>query len=266
MVSITPENIAEKYQNQMEKVCLIQETIQDVHPFLGFPFPIALVENDQFFIFDVEPPNEHYHLVMQAPTPMPIPAGVRAAFPLDFYAGKPACVVTGDVFDTLAGYATIFHEFMHCHQWGTCEPELKQLLGITQRARQTEDYLWEMNYSFPYGDPGFIKAYQAFLAVLESGEEGVRVSTCRSMLKRNLAEGDFEYLAWQEWKEGFARFIENLVRVELGLDENHSGQHIPFDRVTFYEGGARYIRFLCEGSPGLAWDIERLFHLMLSGA
>jgi hypothetical protein len=37
-----------------------------------------------------------------------------------------ACVVTGEVFDSLEGIVTIFHEFVHCQQFETCERELKQ--------------------------------------------------------------------------------------------------------------------------------------------
>jgi hypothetical protein len=51
-------------------------------------------------------------------------------------------------------------------------------------------------------------------------------------------------MIWQEWKEGFARFIENQINGRLNLPENHGGKEKPFNRVVFYEGGAHYIKLL----------------------
>ena len=167
---------------------------------------------------------------------MPVPKGVRAAFPLECYKNKVACVISGEIFDSLEGYVMIFHEFMHCQQLETCEPELKQKLGVAQKAMAKKDYIWEINYSFPYNNSEFTKTYSLFLKALE-GNNSDDVFKYRSQLKQILNKDDFEYMVWQEWEEGFARFIENQIRRRLGLNENHYGIEEPFSRVTFYEGG-----------------------------
>ncbi len=110
-------SVQRKYAPHLQRIFEIQAQIETIHPLLTHVFPIALVENEQFLIFDVDPSGKRYTFVKQAPTPMPIPQGVRAAFPLECYGGKPACVVTADVFDTLDGYVTIFNEFVHCYQY-----------------------------------------------------------------------------------------------------------------------------------------------------
>lgn len=89
-------------------------------------FPIAVAEGGQFLFFDVEELGKSYQLVKKTPAPTPVPQGVRAAFPLECYDNRMACVVTGEVFDSLEGIVTIFHEFVHCQQFETCERELKQ--------------------------------------------------------------------------------------------------------------------------------------------
>ncbi len=145
---------------------------------------------------------------------------LRAAFPLDFYENRMACVVSSDVFDDLSGYVMIFHEFIHCAQMENGEPELKNEL---------------------------------------------RVARCRSFLRELLNALDYEYMVWQEWKEGFARLIENRLRNKLELAENRGGIDLPFNRVTFYEGGERYISLLFGQNKELEKDIETLFRHMLNG-
>jgi len=249
------------YRLSLQKVLLTQQAIQDLHPLLEKAFPIAIVEKDRFLIHDLDPLTKTYTLVQEAPTPMPIPQGVRAAFPLESYQGRAACVVTGDVFDEPAGCVTIFHEFIHCQQYETCEQKLKQGLSIAHKAQAANDYMWELNHPFPYTDPAFVQVYAAFLAA--AGLDEIR--PLRRQLKDLLKAEDYEYMVWQEWKEGFARWIENRLCQRLGLPENTGGQGQPFSRVSFYAGGAHYIQTLEEQEPGLVNDIERLFGRMLTG-
>jgi hypothetical protein len=193
---------------------------------------------------------------------MILPEGVRAAFPLDFYDNKMACVVTGEVFDDLSGYVMIFHEFVHCAQTDCCENKLKSGLSVARQAREAGDYMWELNYPFPYEDSDFSEIYAIFLEAAAEGNVDT-VLRCRTFLKETLNTPDYEYMVWQEWKEGFARLIENRIRKMLELEENHGGIDQPFDRVTFYEGGARYISTLVDKNKDLEKDIEALFHTML---
>lgn len=244
--------------NQLQKVFEVQGIIQDIHPFLAKLFPIAIVENDHFLIYDTEPNNQRYAFVRKAATPMPIPQGVRAAFHLESYNNRMACVVTSDVFDEPDGYVTIFHEFIHCQQAESCEQKLKQRLGVARQAQEVNDYMWEINHPFPYAAPEFVQLYQSFLNEHTLSE----IKSIRQQLRSILKQHDYEYMVWQEWKEGFARFIENRIRRRLGLPENHAGKELPFHRVTFYEGGAHFIEVLEKHSPELLLDIELLFEHM----
>jgi len=193
---------------------------------------------------------------------MIVPEGIRAAFPLDFYENKMACVVSGDVFDDLSGYVMIFHEFVHCAQADCCEHKLKSGLSVAQQAQAANDYMWELNFPFPYEDSDFSEIYSLFLAAASEGEAD-KVLRCRTFLREVLNTPDYEYMVWEEWKEGFARLIENRIKKKLELEENHGGIDPPYNRVTFYEGGARYISILFEKDNSLEKDIEALFFRML---
>ena len=249
------------HSNQLQKIFEVQEIIQDIHPFLEKLFPIAIVENDHFLIYDTEPNSREYTFVQKVATPMPIPQGVRAAFHLESYDNRMACVVTDDVFAELDGYVTIFHEFIHCQQAEICEQKLKQKLGVARQAQAVNDYMWELNHPFPYAASDFVQLYHSFLSKHALPE----IENIRQQLRRILKEQDYEYLVWQEWKEGFARFIENRISRRMGLPENHGGKEQPFNRVVFYAGGAHYIEKLNTQETGLIVQIEKLFDRMFAG-
>lgn len=263
-LSLAPQESASKYDDGLQNVIEFRDKIKHIHPFLGKVFPIAIVDENHFLVFDVDTSAKKYVFVMKAPTPMPIPPGVRAAFPLDFYNTKAACVVSGEIFNNPEDYVTIFHEFIHCYQWETCESRLRENLGVARKALRRNDYAWELNYPFPYSDSLFNATYCQFLQAMEINDP-VAVYKYRLQLKRFLSQDDFEYLAWQEWKEGFARYIENQIRCRLNFAENHYGAEQPFHRISFYEGGARYIEFLIRQNPELATDIETLFYTIFNG-
>ena len=252
------------YTDQLQKVFEVQQKIIDIHPFLEKVYPIAVVEDDQFFIYDTEPSGKQYIFIKQAAIPMPMPQGARAAFPLESYDNQIACVVTGDVFNTLEGYVTIFHEFIHCYQFENCEQKLKQTLGVASKAQAAQDHMWELNHPFPYTEIQFVKVYEAFLEKT-GGYYLVEVLEERKQLKNILSTNDYEYMVWQEWKEGFARFIENRICSRLSLRENHGGKEQPYNRVVFYEGGANFIKLLGMQEPKLTIDIKSLFDRMLQG-
>jgi hypothetical protein len=246
------------YNPALQKVLELQQKILNIHPLFGNPYPIAIVEGNTFLIFDVDYAGNAYHLVRQAPTPMPIPVGVRAAFDLECYDNKIACVVTSEVFDTLDGYVTIFHEFVHCYQASTCELKLKQSLEVARQAMAAGNYMWEIEHPFPYDNPDFIETYTDLLQAVDAnqGEEALRT---HQKLRKLLPSLDFEYLIWQEWKEGFARLIENRLQWQFNLLENHYGRQKPYHRITLYEGGAGVITALSQEKPELTNDLENLF-------
>jgi hypothetical protein len=250
--------ISARFTPALNKLGDLQKKVKDIHPLLGKLYPVAVVEEDVFYVFDTGEKEEGYSLVISARPAMIVPQGIRAAFPLNFYDNKTACVVTGEVFDDPAGYATIFHEFIHCAQMDTCEPKLKAGLQVARQAQAKNDFSWELNHPFPYQDEQYEEIYGLLLESAAAGDRPA-VSRCRAFLREVLNVEDFEYMVWQEWKEGFARYIENLVRESLGLEKHSGSDEPPFDRVTFYEGGARLIELLVSEESEITNDIEMLF-------
>ncbi len=246
----------------LTKLVQMQEEIKDIHPYLSLLHPVAVVERDDLYIFDVDSGSGTYRLQQKGPSPFPMPKGIRASFPLAAYGGKPSCVISPDVFDEPAGYTTIFHEFIHCVQSLTVEPVLKQNLNIAQQAARSNDYSWEINHAFPYQDSVFIRQYTSFLAALGKGDQK-SIDESMSTLRGHLARPDYEYMVWEEWKEGFARFIENKVRARLGMPANRGGAEPPYNRVTFYYGGDLFIGYLVWKDEDLLTDMEKLFAKIL---
>ena len=152
---------------------------------------------------------------------------------------------------------------MHCTQYEICEMKLKEQLEIYKQAMAEQDYMWELNHPFPYQDSAFVEVYSFFINALDANDSA-KVLECRDDLKRLLDTKDYEYMVWQEWKEGFARLIENRILVRLGYEENHYGADQPYHRVTFYEGGSKYIAFLISTNQDLETDIQSLFAKILN--
>ncbi len=253
-----PQNQSSRYAQRLRKVFQIQEKIKDIHRLLNKAFAIAIVSDGVLMIFEADPLQKGYFHVKNTPTHMPIPNCVRAAFPIESFDNRAVCVVSEDVFESIEGYAAIFHEFVHCFQWETCEEKLKMTLGVAQKAMAEGNISWELDYPFPYHDPDFIKDYSLFARALQTNEAD-EIRRHRDTLKKTLGRRDCDYMIWQEWKEGFARLIENRIRRRLDIPENHSGLEQPFTRISFYEGGSRFIDFLSARHSGLLDDLEGLF-------
>ncbi len=239
----------------------VQDRVRDFHPLLGGRHPVAVVEDGQFFVFDADPATGKYRFVKKAPVESRMPENVMASFPLACYDWQPSCVVTRRIFDSPGGIVTILHEFVHCGQAEGCEQPLKKGLQVAVDAMKRQDYAWEINHAFPYGDSTFVAEYQGMMkALLEQRHETVREHVCR--LKRRLSPADYEYMVWIEWKEGLARLLENRMQARLGLPKNRYGENTPYNRVTFYCGGAGLIEWLTAENPGLLTDGPLLFRSM----
>ena len=251
----------EKYLEPVNELIPIHQGVAGFNPALGQLYPVVIVEGERMLIYDCLDDHGRYQFIKSIPAPMPIPTGVRAAFQLEDYDGRIACVVTPEVFDTPEGYVTLLHEFVHCYQYETCEQALKSKLDIARLAQENEDVMWEIQHPFPYQAAVFIRAYTRFLDAIATGDQP-SLRMARGELYDYLGLHDFEYLVWQEWKEGFARWVENCTQQKLGLSENHGGLKPPFSRVTFYAGGAAYIDFLQAREPHLVNDLEVLFARM----
>jgi hypothetical protein len=245
------------------RLTAMHDTVKGVHPLLADLHPVAVVEGDSLLIFDTGSPGAPYRFQRKEPAPFPMQKGIRASFPLSCYGNTPTCVVSPEVFDTREGYATIFHEFVHCAQALSCENELKQTLHVATAAFAAKDYSWEINRQFPYGDSGFAGAYSRFLDSLRTGDSGgVRIAV--RDLKRILPADDYEYMVWVEWKEGLARYCENRIRRLYGITPNLGGRERPYDRVSFYYGGEAMISYVSTHQPETLLKAEKLFTVMLA--
>ena len=76
---------------QITSLCKIHELhnqLKDIDRSISQLYPVTIVKNDTFFVFDLDATGEKYELKLECPTPMQIPKGVLAAFPLEFYSRK----------------------------------------------------------------------------------------------------------------------------------------------------------------------------------
>jgi hypothetical protein len=258
---IVPQKLtAEDYLPKLNRIFELHEPVKMFHPVLEEVYPIAIVEEKQFYIYEPTA-DKKYRLVKQIPVTTPVPEGVKAAYPLQENDYKMTCVVTGAVFESLDGYSIIFHEFVHCAEFATVELQLKKNMEIYKRAMEKQDWMWELNYPFPYNKKEFVEIYTSMLtAINKNGIEEVK--ELRKKLRQVLSTDEYSYLTWVEWKEGFARWIENKVKGKFKLSENHFGGNVPFSRPTFYEGGSQFTELIYRSNPKDVLDLEKLYSLI----
>jgi hypothetical protein len=254
----------------LDAIVSLQQQVKDLHPAFAKAYPVAVVTNKTFYVYEQDAASGRYKLVKTAPDTMNIPVGIRAAMPLAFWDNRMACVVTPEAFDDLHGRVLVLHEFVHCYQWETCEMRLKEKLPLFQRAMERKDYMWELQHPFPYTQQAFSDTYGAMLADLaddRAPKSSARSASAadsalgahRKQLKALLSADDWDYMTWQEWKEGLARHLENRVNERVGEPRNTGGQKTPYSRVTFYFGGEAVIRALSRREPAIERDLERLY-------
>ena len=247
-----------RFRAELEKVSSYREKVADLHPAFAKTYPVALAEDGRLTVFEPGADGRTWTLAARAPVKPLLPVGVKAAMPLGFWGNRMACVVTPEIFAVPGGYAVILHEFVHCYEWETVEGKLKEGLEINREAMARRDFMWELQYPFPYGNGEVKRVYELWLAALEKGRTK-KAGHWRSLLRKGLSSRDWEYMTWQEWKEGLARYLENRVRSRLAMGINLPDPNPPFDRVTFYRGGELLITRLQKSEPGLDKDIERLY-------
>jgi hypothetical protein len=251
------DSIEMKYDTSLQKIVKMHQEIKSFYKVLEKLQPIAIAENNQFYIFDVDE-NANYKFIKKTPCNFPIPQGIRAAMPIEGYDFKCVCVVSGDAFDNLESCIIVFHEFVHCSQFQTVEMELKENLEIYKHAMAKQDYMWELNSPFPYAEDEFKMLYAGFIEALGT-QDTVKIKELRKKLKNSLYSNEYEFMTWQEWKEGYARYVENNLRVYYNLKINDFGKEKPFSRITFYYGGSNFIDYLVKKEPSLTNDLESLY-------
>ena len=257
----TSGELISKIDSSLVQLVKIQELVKDIHPCLTKFHPVAIPDKDSLFIFDYDTTENEYSFVKETPQPFPLPEGIQASFPLSVYDNKPTCILNPNTFGNPAGYSTVLHEFIHCCQYNSVEPGLKQSLEVYKAAMKHNDYSWEITYPFPYDDSLFIDYYDHFKASLE-GNDIRSARLYRNKLKAHLSNTDFEYMLWEEWKEGLARYVENKINSRMGIGINSYGKDKPYNRVSFYYSGELLITRLAETDPGLPGEMKKLFMKM----
>ena len=239
----------------LRNFCKLHERVKGIGESIYELQPIAVVKENRFFLF--APNNKDYNFVTEHPTPFPIDFEIYAAFPLSFYQNEIAAIVTEAGLKEEKNHVFVLHEFVHCFQWNTCEEQLRSELAIEQEQMIKGVFDWEIKYPFPYEDDTFVRL---------TNELGCssNFQDYHAQLRKYLRKTDYEYLVWQEWKEGFAQYIENLIRQKLGMKLDNISLSPPFDRVSFYETGSRYIDYLISNDSSLFLDLHELFNTMFN--
>ena len=255
----------EKYENILNKVIMLHDKIKDINISLKELHPVAIVKDNDFYVFDVDEQEKRYRFTLMKESPLqhPIPEDVMAAFQLEFYDDRFVAIMGDSTLDNPDNYAFLFHEFVHCYVGSKFESNIKKNLKIDKQEREANNMIWEITYTFPYEDDNFVCLTQKLNDVTSNGEY-IDIVSYHNNMKNNLSEIDFEYMIWTEWKEGFARYIENLICERLGMKMNENQLCPPFSRVTFYEIGSRYIKFLLNDDKTLCNDLDKLFYKMMS--
>ena len=248
----------------LSKVCELHERIKGLNESLTMLHPIAVVNGSSYFVFDYNQKIKQYEFIMEHPTHFPISVDIKAAFPLDFYDDKIAAILTENTLARPEAHGIVFHEFVHCFQWNKYEKELKEKLEVNIQQMKAGNFSWEIDYPFPYEDDCFSNATEKLNCVPDANIVAY-FANYHNEMKAYLNITDYEYLVWQEWKEGFARYVENLIRKELGMKPNKTELLGPFDRVSFYELGSRYICALVEEDDSLRSDLHKLFYVLKGG-
>ena len=237
----------------------IHSEIKALHPALIKLHPIAVANHKEntLHIYDIDS-SGNYAFITKEKFDFTLPRKIRASFPVELYGSRCCCVVSRDIFDEPDGFVTFFHEFVHCYQYEQCEEKIKNSLSVSQKYI---DANWELNHPFPY-EEDYIK--YAFSEIVNAAKESSS-SELRSRfkeLKSRLKKYDYEYMIWQMWKEGFARFIENRIRKKYQLGRNNFGDLTPYNRISFYYLGDEVISYLYRLDKSLAIDLERLFAIL----
>lgn len=251
------------YASKLDQIIGLQKAVEDLNPLFKQHYPVAITLEGQFLIHEFYPQSGGYILTQQVPVPFPIPEGIRAAFPMEALDGRSAAVITPDAFDSLEEQVLILHEFVHCYQHQTCEKSLRDQLKIAQQEEAKGHHTWELDMPFPYESAAFTEYYGIYLSAMKADKEA-ETHQARKNLYAVLSPLDWEYMIWQEWKEGYARHVENRIQQRLGLKVNTYGEQPPYNRITFYVGGAAYFDFLAKREHEALTDISGLFDRLMN--
>ncbi len=241
---------------KLSEITRIWQTAKEMHPAWHKLYPVCLIDDGNYKLYHPDG-ADNWTKVDEGKFGMRLPDGVKAAFPLPFGDHDMACILDVNCFHTKEDMAIVFHEFVHCYQSATCEHDIKATLRVAQENKHTNG-MWELEYAFPYDNE---LAGKTYIQMIEAAENKDRdeVIRLREMIRKNVTEQDWEYLCWQEFKEGTARFLQNELSKRLDAKPALSNRSLPINRVSFYEGGEMIIRLIMLDDEGIEKDFPRLW-------
>ncbi|GMQ58180.1 hypothetical protein AN1V17_25750 [Vallitalea sediminicola] len=243
-------------QSCLDNVSRIQLKMQQIHPLYKRNYPLIIVKDDKGYIYDKNH-KENYCFIKEFRFSIHVSDDIAACFCLDDYYNKFCCFMGYELLEKEIFPMLCLHEMVHCYQGVEVEEELKKKLMIYDE----DSPMWEIDYKFNYDDEKFVELFGQYLYSLNN-EDIKQVIYKRKILLENLDKGDREFFIWQEWKEGFARFLENRVREQVGMKQNIRGNRIPYSRISFYNSGDLFISHIYKHNPKLIQDIKTLFECM----
>lgn len=246
----------------MDDIIKMYHEVKNIHLSLEKLYPITVIHDGFYFVFDFNEMNSKYEFKFKTKLPEYMAGAgnfdILASFPLDFYEMKASAVISNKILENSRNHIIIFHEFVHCFQWHNGEQHIRQELAVEKQEMAKNNFSWELNFPFPYESEYFINK----TLELSNAPTYENMVQYHKDMKSYLQDTEFEYMVWQEWKEGFARYIENLIRKKYGLALNSTPIEKPFDRVLFYEIGNRFIEILTNNDKKLRENIVGLFNQM----
>lgn len=215
--------------------------IANAHGIVEALHPIAIAQGRILVLYDGITLSD-YKEVGRIEFPFDIPDATQAAFPLEQCDNRCVAVLGRGVVSTQDDMVTVLHEFVHCDQWESCEPTLRAGLTIEQHYKTKTNNMWEINHPFPYDKHDVQTAFSHYIKALSAWDRAGAVQM-KQKICDSVSTMDFEYMVWQEWKEGYARYCENRLRKLLSLPITKSQEHL-FDRVSLYASGELLITLL----------------------
>jgi len=244
----------------MYNIIKMHNEVKNINISLEKLYPITVIDDGYFFVFDKNEKGDKYELMRKVQTSIVVSSEILTAFHLNFYDNKPSVVISKNMLMNSGNYILVLHEFVHCFQLDNGAIEIRNGLSI-HNQKIANNYNWEVDFPFPFKNQYFIDKTTELSACFSKGNYDY-TEVYRNCMRAYLHKAEYEYLIWQEWKEGYARYVENLIRKELRLQLNSNILIPPFGKVHLFEIGSKYIEMLLEKEKGFNDDIVKLFHKM----
>ncbi|GGH54666.1 hypothetical protein GCM10008014_23580 [Paenibacillus silvae] len=249
------------FLQQINELNELQRELVSLHPFFAEHHPVVVADEALLHIYDYSSKTGQYEWAKTVPDDLYIPDDCLAAMPVHHLNNRMCAIVTASAFKDLEQKVFLFHEYVHCSVYGKYEERIVDCLRIKHKMNQLKRVTWEIDYEFPYEDETIAERIHSLLLALKS-EDFQLIQAARTALFESLTEEQAEYWSWLEWNEGYARYVENLIRAKYNLKPNHYGDTAPYNRLVFYECGSEYIRLLVKEQPAYHTDLEQLFDRM----